>query len=140
MSNWETKAIASIKKHEGCVLKMYKCPAGKNTIGYGHNLDAKAISQEAADVILDQDFKDVASNALDIFGQEKFNSLHDDAKVVVTDMIFNLGSAGFKNFKKMIACLVRYDYKQAAMEGRDSKWYKQVTSRAEELMRMLEAI
>ena len=30
---------------------MYKCPAGKNTIGYGHNLDDVPIGLEAAIII-----------------------------------------------------------------------------------------
>jgi len=28
--------IEAIKRFEGCVLKTYKCAAGKDTIGYGH--------------------------------------------------------------------------------------------------------
>jgi len=32
--------IAELKRHEGFSEKMYKCPAGYNTIGYGWNVDA----------------------------------------------------------------------------------------------------
>ncbi|HOE90389.1 MAG TPA: lysozyme, partial [Candidatus Cloacimonadota bacterium] len=31
-----------LKKHEGLVLKPYKCSAGKLTIGYGRNLEARS--------------------------------------------------------------------------------------------------
>ena len=34
----------------------------------------------------------------------------------------------------------RNDWKQAAVEGRDSRWYNQVTNRAERLMTMLEEV
>jgi hypothetical protein len=40
----------------------------------------------------------------------------------------------------MKAALEKGDWKEAAKEGRDSKWYKQVTKRAERLMTRLENI
>jgi hypothetical protein len=43
----------------------------------------------------------------------------------------------FQNFKKAIES---NDWKQAAVEGRDSRWYNQVTNRAERLMTMLEEV
>ena len=33
-----------------------------------------------------------------------------------------------------------HDWKLAAIEGRDSRWYKQVTNRAERLMSRLEKV
>ena len=45
-----------------------------------------------------------------------------------------------KKFKNMHMALERQNWKQAAIEGRDSKWYKQVTNRAERLMSKLETI
>ena len=36
------------KLAEGLSLKPYRCPAGKLTIGYGHNLEANGISEEIA--------------------------------------------------------------------------------------------
>ena len=38
----------------------------------------------------------------------------------------------------MRAALTELNWKQAAVEGRDSRWYRQVTNRAERLMRRLE--
>jgi hypothetical protein len=43
-------------------------------------------------------------------------------------------------FKKMNAALSNADWKEAAKEGRDSLWYRQVTNRAERLMSRLENI
>ena len=43
----------------------------------------------------------------------------------------------FKNFKKAVDDL---DWKQAAIEGRDSNWHKQVTNRAERLMVRMENV
>ena len=43
-------------------------------------------------------------------------------------------------FKKMNAALKKEDWKEAAKEGRDSRWYNQVTKRAERLMSRLENV
>ena len=51
--------ITVIKKFEGCRLTAYQCPAGIDTIGYGHTgKDVYAglvITQEQADALLDAD-------------------------------------------------------------------------------------
>ena len=43
-------------------------------------------------------------------------------------------------FKNMHKALEQQNWKQAAIDGRDSKWYDQVTNRAERLMSKLEEI
>ena len=55
-------------------------------------------------------------------------------------MMFNLGRPRLSKFKKMHAALSNADWKEAAKEGRDSLWYRQVTNRAERLMSRLENI
>jgi len=44
---------------------------------------------------------------------------------------------GFKNFR---AALEEGDWKRAGVEGRDSRWYKQVGNRAERLMERVENV
>jgi len=53
-------------------------------------------------------------------------------------MTFNMGMTRLSKFKNFKAAIERNDWKQAAVEGRDSRWYNQVTNRAERLMVMLE--
>ena len=55
-------------------------------------------------------------------------------------MMFNLGRPRLGKFKKMMADLKKEDWKEAAVEGRDSRWHKQVTKRAERLMSRLEKV
>ena len=55
-------------------------------------------------------------------------------------MMFNMGFGRLQKFKKMHEGLESQDWETAAKEGRDSKWYKQVTNRAERLMSKLENI
>jgi hypothetical protein len=55
-------------------------------------------------------------------------------------MMFNMGRTrlgGFKNFRK---ALEECDWKRAGVEGRDSRWYRQVTNRAERLMSRMENV
>ena len=99
---WKKEAKEMIKAHEGLRIRVYKCPAGKLTIGYGHNLEDNTITLATAEFILEEDFKYCIKKAEGIFGKTFFNSLPDDAKKVIIDMIFNLGGSKFETFKKMI--------------------------------------
>jgi lysozyme len=55
----------------------------------------------------------------------------------LTDMIFNLGSTRFRKFKKMIKAIKNNDWELAGEEAKDSKWYKQVGKRGEEIVKQL---
>ena len=55
-------------------------------------------------------------------------------------MMFNMGRPRLSQFKKMNKTIHEGDWKTAAVEGRDSRWHKQVTNRAERLMVRLEEV
>ena len=55
-------------------------------------------------------------------------------------MIFNMGMTRLGKFKNMHKGIRTTKLETAAIEGRDSRWYKQVTNRAERLMSKLESI
>jgi len=55
-------------------------------------------------------------------------------------MCFNLGASRLAYFTKMRFQLSQRNWRQAAEEGRDSKWYRQVPNRAERLMTRLENV
>ena len=54
--------------------------------------------------------------------------------------MFNMGLTRLSKFKKMKEAVDNRDWKEAAVQGRDSRWYNQVTNRAERLMKRLENI
>ena len=58
----------------------------------------------------------------------------------LVNMMYNMGRTRLRKFKKMNAALQVGDWKEAAKEGRDSRWHKQVTNRAERLMVRLEKV
>ena len=55
-------------------------------------------------------------------------------------MMFNMGRTRLGGFKNFRAALEEGDWERAGKEGRDSKWYRQVTNRAERLMERLEQV
>lgn len=122
--------ISSVKRHEGLRLKVYKCTAGKNTIGYGRNLDDVGISADEAEYMLKHDLENAEIDAQRFPIYEKLNQVRKD---VLIEMVFNLGYSRLSGFKKMFAALERKDYDGAANEMLDSKWARDVGERAKTL-------
>ena len=123
--------IQQLKRHEGFSAKPYFCTANKLTIGYGRNLDDVGITESEASELLRQD---VARARHDVYVNIAFAQLLDDARLdVLINMCFNLGVYRLMGFKKMLTALEQRDYMQASAEMLDSKWARQVGSRAVEL-------
>jgi len=123
-----------LRLNEGKRNALYFDTEGFATIGVGHNLDAKPISNEAVEQILDDDLKDVIKEVATLACWE---ALDDVRQAVIIDMCFNLGLEGLCKFRKMFSALILDDYEEAAKEMLDSKWSKQVGDRALRLERMM---
>ena len=99
-NNLETSEsmIAVIKKFEGLRLKAYKCPAGVQTIGYGHTRNFKfsenyKITEEQAEKFLHEDLKKF-ENSIKKLVKVPLSQCQFDALVSFT---FNVGATNFKN-------------------------------------------
>lgn len=132
-----------IKKHEGFRATIYLCSAGKHTIGYGHNCDAhgdldaykdRVISPAEADDILLTDLNDVILDCTKFV--RTFDILDEPRKAVIVDMAFNLGIDGLLKFRNFLGYTVIGNWKRAASEMYNSKWFTQVPLRAAENMFM----
>ena len=75
-----------------------------------------------------------------LYEDGQFDKLPDEVQQILVNMMFNMGRTRLSKFKKMHAAILEGDWKTAAVEGRDSRWYKQVTNRAERLMERLEKV
>ena len=126
------RAVAEnyVAKHEGEVLKPYKCSRGVLTIGRGHNLE-HGISKAASDFIFREDMDKVEADLKRCLS-ETYDKLNANRQLVLIDLCFNLGIGGLLKFKKMLAALNRNDYELAAAELMDSTYARQVPERAEE--------
>lgn len=131
-----TDLRSMLKRHEGLRLKVYRCPAGFLTIGYGRNLESKGISEAEADEMLANDigwFRDSVMHEL------AWTLFLDPVRFdVLVDMAFNLGVEGLAKFKKFLAALEAGDYLTASAEMLDSAWSAQVGDRARELAAMIQ--
>jgi len=115
-----TNGINLIKKHEGCYLKSYKCPADVWTIGYGHTKNVKSgmkITQAQAERYLKDDLT-TYENAVKKYVKVSINQNQFDALVSFT---FNCGTGALKN-STLLKKLNKKDYNGAANEF--LKWNK----------------
>ena len=112
---------------EGSRSYPYECTAGKLTIGVGRNLEAKGLSDDEIQYLLDNDIADTIEGAETL---PYWENLCGVRQLVVADMIFNLGLKRFKGFVNTNKYLLAGDYAHAADEMVDSKWYRQTGRRA----------
>lgn len=133
-----TALIEMIKRHEGLRLKPYKCTAGKLTIGYGRNLEAKGITRDEAEAMLTKDLQDAERDAREYAGVY-WISLNEARRAVLVDMSFAMGLAGLKAWKGLLRALAKGDYMLCAESLRSSKWYRgPAVARVEELAKIME--
>lgn len=114
-------AVAHIlMQEEGLRLEPYRCPAGKLTIGFGHNLDDRPITMETAKYMLFEDVFVDTELVEDLVGD--LSDLPQVVVVILIAMSFQLGFAGLLGFKKMLAKVKLRDWKGMRAEMLDSKW------------------
>lgn len=132
-------SLTDLKKqlilHEGLRLKPYRCSANKLTIGVGHNLDDKPISEKAAEVILEDDINDCLKD-LDK-SLPWWRSLSEARQRVLVDMCFNLGIQGLLKFNQTLTAIKSGEYEKAVQCMGESLWAKQVGRRAVKLQEMM---
>jgi len=115
---------------QGPELFPYRDTVEKLTIGYGRNLDDRGITRAEADFMLSTDIRYTLAEAESLPYWERLDSVR---KIVIADMIYNLGFSKFRGFKRLHTAMVLPDYTLAAHEMKDSRWYKQTLRRAKVL-------
>lgn len=126
-----------IKFNEGLKLKLYKCTAGKLSCGFGRNIEDNGISKDEAELMLKNDIEVCKDDLYGIFGFQIFLLLPDKCKLVLYDLIYNLGRSRFLTFKKTIQAIKNKDFEEAAKQIKDSRYYNQVRSRAERNIKLM---
>lgn len=127
--------IEMLKRHEGLRLKPYRCTAGKLTIGYGRNLEDRGISKVEAELMLINDISDFAAKLKTVLPW--MEQLDARRALVLVNMGFNLGIEGLLKFTNTLQLIKNGNYDAAAKAMLDSKWAKQVGSRARELAHII---
>ena len=122
-------------RHENGNHKVYECPAGYLTAGWGHNLEAHGIDDPTAERWLNDDL--MAAQRECETKVSAWDKLNAPRKSVLVDMLFNMGWPTLSKFKKFLAALDNEDWDEAALEMEDSAWFKQVGKRAEILQEIM---
>ena len=89
------------------------------------------LSDDEVDYLLQNDVERVIKELAAEYSW--FNDLDDVRRDAMVDISFNLGATRLRLFKRALAAMEEGEYKVAATEFLDSKWAKQVGSRALEL-------
>ena len=132
------KLLESVKKHEGYRNKVYLDTLNKRTVGVGHLCvedfweDGKEYEEDFLMGILEKDLQSAIDQADDMCKDLKISS---DAKILIIEMIFQLGGTGVSKFRKMWQALQQDppDYAEASVQMLDSRWAKQTPNRANEM-------
>lgn len=146
----DDKIINLVADHEGFRSMQYLCTAGDWTIGYGYNLNVNPLnlSVEKIQQLKTHGIGKVEARKYLVLMLEKcerelsgklawWSKLNLARQAVLLDMAYNVGIVGLLGFKKMLAALERGDYAKAANEMLESKWAKQVKTRATHLVQIM---
>jgi hypothetical protein len=100
------------------------------TVGYGRNLEAVPFTQDEMDLMFKNDFERARKGAESFYVYEFLNRAR---RGVLIEMVFQMGTAGVKNFKKFRAAALQQKWQEAHDEMLDSRWHDQTPERAREL-------
>ncbi len=137
-----------LKIDEGVKYEIYLDHLGLATFGIGHLIKdgdpekgmpvGEKISEERVNECFAKDVETVLSECKILFGE--FDSLPEEAQLVIANMMFNMGRPRLSKFKKFIAAVKAGDWMEAGAQMQDSRWYRQVTKRADRLKKRVEAL
>jgi len=127
-----------LERHEGRKNRLYKCPAGKLTIGVGHNIEDNGLPDSIVDVLLRYDISAAENDCLTLFGDITWAKFTLNRKAALLDWMFNLGFSRASEFKDTLRALRLGNYTDAANHMRDSLWAKEVGQRAIEITKLIE--
>ena len=142
------KLRAQLAIDEGVKYEVYKDHLGYATFGIGHLITAHDpengwsvgtdVDEDRVIQAFESDCETVLSDCNILY--EDFGDLPEEAQQIIANMMFNMGRPRLSKFKGMKRGVDARDWDAAADEMVDSSWYKQVTNRAERLVKRMRAI
>lgn len=142
------KLREQIAYDEGIEHKIYLDHLGLPTFGIGHLIRESdpehgsevgtPVSEDRVNEAFESDIQTVLSDCNKLYSD--FEDLPEEAQLIIANMMFNLGYPRLSKFKGMKRGVDARDWNAAADEMVDSRWYRQVTNRAERLVQRMRAI
>ena len=148
-SSWENDVnreavYEQLKIDEGVVYGIYNDHLGYPTFGVGHLIVeddeeygrpvGTAVTEERVRACFARDLDIAEGECYTLYGEGTFRELPDEVQQILVNMMFNMGRPRLSKFKGMKAGVDARDWNKAADEMVDSRWYRQVTNRAERLV------
>jgi len=125
--------ISQLKRHEGFRGRVYRCPAGKLTVGYGFNLDDNDIPEDIADLLLRNKLIKIMKEMAKREELDFISMLNEPRQDVLINMAYNMGIDGLLKWKNTLKEIAEGNYDKAANRMELSLWAAQVGNRAKEL-------
>ena len=119
---------SALRLDEGVRMRAYQDSVGVWTIGVGHNLQDRPVSQAVVDMILQDDI-DAAVGDLDAH-VSWWRNLNDVRQNVMVNLCFNMGMARLLTFHKFLSAAQTGEWATAKAELLNSLWASQVGARA----------
>ena len=137
-----------LKTDEGCKYEIYLDHLGLPTYGIGHLVTEKdpeygmevgtLVDEIRVNEVFEQDIQVTINDCKKVY--DDWNTMNEEVKLICCNMMFNLGYPRYCKFKKMIQAIKDGDWLEAGNQMKDSRWYKQVTNRADRLISRMKAV
>jgi len=133
---------------EGCKYEIYLDHLGYPTFGVGHLVlesdpeygweVGASVDTHRVNEAFEDDVQNVLTDCEKLYVQ--WEHLPEEAQRVIANMMFNMGLTRLSKFKGMKRGIDARDWNAAADEMVDSRWYRQVTNRADRLVERMRNI
>ena len=137
-----------ITNDEGCVFKLYNDHLGLKTFGIGHLVKKSdmeynmpldtPVSRKRINTVFAEDIMAGIGDCRKWI--QDFDKLPEEVQHILCNMMFNMGYTRMSKFRKLKASIEKNNWSTASKEMKSSKWYTQVTNRAERLVQRMKAV
>jgi lysozyme len=139
------KLREEIASDEGCRMEIYLDHLGLPTMGIGHLItqDDPEYNQPVGTLITEERVRQLFNLDIAVTLEDcrmiypDFESLPEEAQLVIANMCFQLGRPRLTKFRKMKAAVDERRWNDAADEMVDSRWHDQTPNRAKRLVKRI---
>jgi len=142
------KLREQLKIDEGCVYSVYLDHLNLPTVGIGHLVTewdeeyekpvGTEVSEDRVNELFDKDVQVTIDECKVLF--DDFDELPEEGQQIIANLMFNMGRPRLSKFVKFREAVKNRDWVEAGNQLKDSRYYTQVTTRADRLIKRLEAI
>ena len=137
-----------LKVDEGVKYEIYLDHLGLPTCGIGHLITDQdpehglevgtKVDEERVNELFDQDVEETTNECQLLYNN--FDDLPEEVQRIIANMMFNMGRPRLSRFHKMKQAVDSGDWSEAAVQMKDSRWYNQVTNRAQRLVNRMQNV